>query len=320
MGPESPLAPQSLSVPSEADGMRIDRALTHMLDGVSRARIQELIRDGGVLVDGAKIERLSHPVVAGQVLELREVLRSRERSGGSDEGFEVVFEDEALAVIHKPRGMVAHPSDIVRGGTVSERAVERWGDLPAAQGEDRPGIVHRLDADTSGLMVVALQDAAAEELVRMFREREVEKEYQAVVFAETRFDSDWIEVSIGRRPDRPDRMSVTKDGREAETFYETLERFRDFSYVLARPRTGRTHQIRVHLTHIGHPLVGDRVYRGRTSFKIPSDAPKISRHLLHASSLGFKHPISGEKLSFQVDPPKDMQDVLSWLRETRALQ
>jgi len=312
------LAPRSLQIPPELEGERLDRALVRLVRGVSRVRLQELIRDGGVLVDGEVVRRLAYAVRAGQEARLREVPRSRERTGGEAD-FVVLHEDDGLAVIDKPAGMVVHPSDIVRGGTVSERAVLRWGPLPNVQGKDRPGIVHRLDADTSGVMLIARDEAVAEALLQAFRARRIEKEYEALVFGETRFDSDWIEAPIGRRPGRPDRMSVVEGGREAQTFYETLERFRGFSHVRCRPRTGRTHQIRVHLTHIGHPLVGDRVYKGRTGFELSRDAPRIGRHALHARSLAFRHPGTGEELRFQAALPADMRDLLEWLRAVRGL-
>lgn len=317
--PDDPLAPRELQVPSECAGQRLDRVLSQLIPGVSRVRLQELIQDGGVAVDGVLAERASLPVAAGSLLSLSRVARSRERAGGGAADFVVLHEDAWLAVIDKPAGMVAHPSEVVRGGTVSERAVARWGPLPGVQGEDRPGIVHRLDADTSGLMVLALERAAAEALVHAFRERAVEKTYLALVHGETRFDSDWISVPLGRRPERPDRISVMEEGgREAETFYETRERFDGFSLVSVRPRTGRTHQIRVHLAHIGHPLVGDRVYRGRATPRPPRGAPALGRHALHASELAFAHPSTGEPLRFQAEPPADMRGWLEWLRRERA--
>ena len=196
--------PRRLVVPPALDGERLDRGLVRLLRGqLSRTRIQELIQDGGVRVDGAPAERAAQILERGQEIELHHVPRSRQRPGGpAGAELAVLFEDEHLAVVEKPAGQLAHPTTVVTGGTVSELAVERWGALPAPQGDDRPGIVHRLDADTSGLMVLARGEPAAERLVAAFRERAVEKSYLALVHGEPRFDSDWITARIGRASGR----------------------------------------------------------------------------------------------------------------------
>ncbi len=319
----SNLTPRTFSVPDELDGERLDRVLVALLEDVSRTRVQELIQDGGVRIDGEPPERMSTRVEAGATIELLDVARSRVRYGGVDEAGEaplvIVHEDEHVIVIDKPAGMVSHPSSVVRGGTLSERAVARFGPLPAPQGEDRPGVVHRLDADTSGLIVLGRSEAAATELVRMFRDRDVAKRYLAIVFGVPRFDTDWIDSAIGRAPGRPDRMSVVDggQGREALTYYETRERFDGFGYVECKPTTGRTHQLRVHLSSIEHPLVGDRVYRGRRGLRrnIPRGAPPMTRHALHASGLAFAHPVTGERLEFEAPLAADMEAWLVFLRE-----
>ena len=307
-----------LVVPASLAGERLDRVLVELLQGAwSRTRIRELIEDGGVLVDGAPAERAAQILVPGQRLELREVPRSRTRPGGPVGGeLRILHEDEHLALIDKPAGQLTHPTTVVRGGTVSELAVARWGPLPDLQGEDRPGIVHRLDADTSGLLVLAKSEVAAEGLIEAFRERRVEKHYLALVQGEPRFDSDWITAAIGRSSQRSDRLRVLppEEGKPAETFYRVVERFPRFALLECRPTTGRTHQIRVHLASIEHPLVGDRVYRGRASPPLPKGAPALARHLLHASRLAFPHPVSGEALVFESRPPEEFEGWLAWLR------
>jgi 23S rRNA pseudouridine1911/1915/1917 synthase len=309
--------PRIFRVPAELAGERLDRALVALLAGeLSRTRVQELILDGGVLLDGRPAERSAELLAAGGTIEVRDVPRSRLRPGGRGEGeLVVLFEDEHLAVIDKPAGQLSHPTSVVQGGTVAELARARWGELPAPQGEDRPGIVHRLDADTSGLLLIAKEERAAGELLRAFRERRVEKGYLALAHGAPRFDSDWISSPIGRSRQRPDRMRVLAEGgRPAETFYRVRERFPGFALLECLPRTGRTHQIRVHLASIEHPLVGDRVYPGRVRQRIPPGAPPPRRHLLHAHALAFAHPVSGAPLSFESPPPPDLQEWLDWLR------
>jgi len=316
-----PTATRVFVVPESLAGERLDRALVAFLDGAwSRTRAKEHIEDGGVRVEGAEVRRAAQLLEPGQRVELVDVPRSRQRAGGpAAGGLAVLFEDAHLAVIDKPAGQLAHPTTVVRGRTVSEMAVERWGTLPTPQGEDRPGVVHRLDADTSGLLVLAKSAAAAPLLLELFRERRVEKLYLALVHGVPRFDSDWITTPIGRSTRRSDRMRVQEEGegREAETFYAVQERFERFALVECRPRTGRTHQIRVHLSSIDHPLVGDRVYPGRTTAPLPRQAPALERHLLHASGLRFPHPIDGTPLAFESPLPADFATWIDWLRGSR---
>ena len=309
---------RTFRVPPELAGERLDRVVTAFFEGaLSRVRVQEWIRDGGVRVQGRVELRPSVLLEAGQEIELFDVPRSRVRAGGPPGGeLRIVFEDEHLAVIDKPPGQLTHPTTVVRGGTVSELAVERWGALPSPQGADRPGIVHRLDADTSGLLVVARDAAAGAALVAAFRARAVEKRYLALVHGDPRFDSDWITAPIGRSDKRSDRMRVLApgEGRAAETFYRVLERFALFALLECLPATGRTHQIRVHLASIEHSIVGDRVYPGRVRRPIPADAPPLARHLLHAAGLRFAHPVTGAALAFESPLPSDFDAWLTWLR------
>ena len=345
MTDEPLLRPRRLRVPAHLRALRLDQALAELLEGVSRTRLQELIHDGGVRVDGETVRRPSQRLEEARTLEIVAVPRSRERAGAPPGArFEVLHEDEHLIAIAKPPGMVSHPSSVVRGSTVSELAVERFGPLPSLQGADRPGIVHRLDAETSGLMLLARTPAAAEGLLAAFRERRVEKTYLALVHGEPRFDSDWITSPLGRAPGRPDRMSVIEPpeardpwdpevargrdeededdeetaapGLEAVTYYETRERLAGFALVAAFPRTGRTHQIRVHLTSIGHPLIGERVYRPRRqlSLALPRGAPPMERHALHAAALDLAHPVTGVPLHLECPLWEDMARLLEGLR------
>jgi 23S rRNA pseudouridine1911/1915/1917 synthase len=318
---EDPGAPSRAAYTAPAGGERLDRLLTTLLDGPSRADVQALLGAGRVRVDGAVETRSSSRPAEGARLEVELVMPERTRPGSAEGArFEVLHEDDALAVLAKPAGMVVHPGGQVRGGTLSELAVERFGDLPDPQGEDRPGIVHRLDADTSGVIVIARTHAAAEELMRQFADREVEKTYTAIVHGVPRFDSDWIEGALARDERRPERMAVVPDGegRAASTFYETSERFGRAALVAAHPRTGRTHQLRVHLASIGHPCVGDRLYRRRDTRDLAPDAPVPGRQALHAASLAFTHPATGERVRFEAPLPADLEALLAWLRASAA--
>jgi 23S rRNA pseudouridine1911/1915/1917 synthase len=314
-----PDLPQALHVPPELGGVRLDRVLGELWPALSRTRLRAALEAGGVRVDGAPAPRASSPVSAGARIDL-DLGLTAQRTRASDPGLvlRVIHEDEHVAVVDKPAGLLVHPGPTVRGGTLSEQAVARWGPLPSLQGEDRPGIVHRLDAGTSGILVLALREEAMRELLRQFREREVEKTYLAVVHGEPRFDTGWLEGAIARSSGAPGRMEVVPDGagREAVTWYEVRERLGAASLLACSPRTGRTHQIRVHLAHLGHPLVGDPAYRLRQTpaLRLDPATPIPARQALHAAELAFTHPASGERLRFESPLPADLEALLAHLR------
>jgi len=312
-----------LRVPRELAGERLDRALAALCADVSRTRLKAAIQAGGVRVEGATVDRPGQPVEAGAEIEVdAEALEPRVRAGSDELDFQVLYEDEHLAVIVKPAGMLSHPTDALRGGTVSELAERRFGPLPSLQGADRPGIVHRLDGGTSGVMVLGRSERAFGELLRQFREREVEKSYLALVWGEPRFDTGWIKAPIARSAAVPSRMDVAAEGegRDAATWYEVRERFGVAALVRASPKSGRTHQIRVHLASIGHPLIGDSVYKrkGGPPVRLAGDAPIPARQALHANALRFKHPVSGQDMAFEAVMPEDMRVLLEWLRREHA--
>ena len=309
-------------VPPEQHEERLDRVLAAHLVEHSRSRLQQLVKAGRVTVDGAAVTRPATQVAAGAELVVDVPPAEAPTTAAGDEvhELEVLWEDEHLAVIDKPAGLVSHPNERFRTGTVADLAVARWGALPEAQGEDRPGIVHRLDRMTSGVMLLGLSDAGLGGLKRAFQAREVEKTYSAVVHGVPRFDSEWIEAPIARVP-RKERLRVARaegEGREASTFLETEERFHGFAHVAAHPKTGRTHQIRVHLEHHGLPIVGDRLYgpRGALEVPLPREAPPMVRQALHARRIAFAHPVTGEALAFEAVIPPDMAALLAWLRES----
>lgn len=322
-GPER----RRLEVPRDLDGRRLDQVLVRGLGDVSRERFKELIQDGRVEVDGEVQTRPSTAVAAGAVVEVTLALRDRTRPGSeAGSAYELLHEDEEILVVAKPAGMVVHPSERVRGGTLSELLAQRYPGLPSPQGEDRPGIVHRLDAETSGVPVVARTAAAGDELKRQFAAREVHKVYAAVVYGEPRFDSDYVTAPLGRAKgsERVAILSEDEGGRPAETFYRTLERLGAGSYLECEPRTGRTHQIRVHLESIGHPVVGDKLYRGKRELRLSTGGKGKSvklaaeRHLLHARRLTFAHPATGDEVTFEAPLPDDMTTLLDRLRAAHA--
>lgn len=313
--------PSVFSVPSELDGARLDVVLARLVPSLSRTRLQELVRDGRVELAGEHVRRPGTRVVSGQGLSIEmqgEAAAATERVPVAP--LVVLFEDEHLAAIDKPAGVITHPTEKYRGGTISDLAVEHFGDLPTVHGEDRPGIVHRLDRLTSGVLLIGKTRAALEGLKTAFKERRVTKTYLAIVYGSPRFDSDWIETWI-RPPARPgDRLRTAPEGegRDAQTYYEVIERFDRSACVRCRPKTGRTHQIRVHMSSIGHALVGDPLYRPRhTSLVLPSAAPSLRRQALHAAAIAFDHPVTGERIEVEAPLPADMRGLLEWLREHR---
>ncbi len=320
MLPEDP-DPRRAEVPATLHGQRLDRALTELLGrGLSRSQVSRRIREGLVHVEGQVVRRTGFAVEAGQRLELAEP------EIGEDEAFtapEILHQDEVLAVLNKPAGLPMHGNYVGdRRPSVARFLAERFGEgLPTNQGAERPGIVHRLDKHTSGVCVVALEQRAFLDLMQQFADRAVEKEYQAVCYGRPRFQSDWIEKRLARDEKRPERVRVTRsagpESRDALTYWERLRAFEGFVHLLARPRTGRTHQIRVHLASIDLPIVGDPLYRARNfgPGMFPAGAPPVERTLLHACRLCFEHPASGESVEFEAPLAPDMAAFLACLEE-----
>ncbi len=310
---------------SEEVGLRLDRFLALRFEDSSRAWLQKLIREGRVDIAGQEGLSPSTRLRKGDLVRVAYY----EASALPPERMEdippltPIYEDEEILVIDKEAGIVCHPGAGARRVTVSDMACAHCGLLlPSPPGEPRPGIVHRLDRETSGVMVLAKTLPAMAALQKQFHDRVVQKEYLAIVFGAPRFFSDWITVPLQRDPKRPERIRVAPlGGRKAETYYEVKERFREFAFLLCRPKTGRTHQIRVHLDSVHHSIVGDRVYRSRKvqGIRVPEDAPVPKRQALHAHRLEFVHPASGKKMSFEAPVPADMERFLEWLRAERAI-
>lgn len=314
--PADPL-PLLQTVPPEFAGERLDHLLPIWYPDLSRARLQEWIRSGCVTVGDAPAVRPSQTLLAGDVVRVEPPVKPEVQRVASVP-LEVVFDDPHVLAIHKPPGMLVHPREgRGRGDSVSELAEEQFGPLPPVHGEERPGVVHRLDMDTSGVLLLARTELAGASLPEQFRARTVKKVYLAIVQGDPRFDSEWIETPIERHPRSLERMRIAEPGtgRESETYYEVRERFGHSTLLECQPRTGRTHQIRVHLESIGLPILGDRLYTGgRARRPSRKDLPTPARQALHALSLEFDHPVSGERTRAEAPLAKDLAELLDALR------
>jgi len=306
----------TISVSEDSAGQRLDRFLASVLGTYSRSQIQRLIEEGRVQVAG-RAGKSNQAVKAGQVVTI-----DPEPSPASLEAeplpLTIVYEDSDLVVVDKPAGMVVHPAAGHAGGTLVNALLHHISDLSGVGGEKRPGIVHRLDRGTSGLMVVAKHDASHDELARQFHDREVEKEYVALVWG-TVHAGRRIDAPIGRDPiDRKKMSAKARRSREAVTRIVGAEHFgRALTLARVAIYTGRTHQIRVHLNAIGHSVVGDSLYGG-VHRHVPGDLRAVSRldrPFLHAARLAFKHPSDGRRLEFTSELPDDLQRVLDALRQ-----
>lgn len=327
--PEPPRRPGdevSLVVAPEAAGQRLDVFLARAFPEFSRSFLARSIDAGGVRVDGV-VGKGSAKLRAGSAVVLTVPQPPRAGPEAEEIPLEFLYLDDAIAVVNKAAGMVVHPAKGNWKGTLAgglkwhlERGDE--GGLSTAGGAVRPGIVHRLDRDTSGVIVVARSEAAHHSLAKQFEQRTVVKTYLAVTQGQPRFDADEINLPIGIHPYQREKMAVRSDhptSRPAVTRYEVLERFRAGALVRVSPRTGRTHQIRVHLAAIGAPVLGDSLYAGRGMIEpsflgLPPGPPLLERQALHAAALELDHPVSGERQRFEAPLPTDIERVLAALR------
>jgi 23S rRNA pseudouridine1911/1915/1917 synthase len=306
---------RTFHVPDEYEGDRLDRFLAAVLSGYSRSQVQRLIKEGHVRV-GARDGKSNQAVKTGEevVVDVPELMEPAPQAEALP--LPILYQDADLIVVDKPAGMVVHPAAGHASGTLVNALLHHVEDLSGIGGEKRPGIVHRLDRGTSGLMVVAKHDAAHEELARQFHDREVEKEYLALVWGLLQAGRR-IDAPIGRDPSNRKKMSArARRSREAVTRIVRAEHLKALTLVQVAIHTGRTHQIRVHLSAIGHPIVGDSLYGG-IHRRVPGDLRAVThldRPFLHSAHLVFKHPGDGRRMEFTSELPEDLQRVIDELR------
>jgi len=297
---------------------RLDLFLRTRCPDLSRSRIQTLVKDGVVRVNGSE-QRQSYQVQFGDCIDFEVPEPQPLQAGAEDITIDIVYEDSDLLVVDKAAGMTVHPAPGARDGTLVNALLHHCRDLSGINGVLRPGIVHRLDKDTTGLMVVAKSDAAHRGLAEQIHERTVERRYVALVWGVLKEESGTVDAPLGRNPKNRKKMGINSDGREARTHYEIDETYAFTSLLKLKLDTGRTHQIRVHLEHLGHPVFGDPIYGGREQTEgIRPELRRqartmlslIKRQALHARDLRFAHPRTGELLHFTTEWPRDMGAVV----------
>ena len=322
----APTFPYELIVPVESAGTRLDTLLAAQLASFSRSVLKRAIDAGHVTVD-SRPRKPSFRLEPGQLVRVEQL--EAPPAGPEPEAIDLdlLYEDDHLVAVNKPAGMVVHPAKGHWAGTLASALAHHFGDqLSTTGGPTRPGIVHRLDRDTSGVIVVAKHDQAHELLAKQFAERTTEKVYEAITLGLPDRDADIIDEPIGPHPHVREKMAIRRDhpdARSALTKYEVVERLQRFALVRCYPKTGRTHQIRVHLAHIGYPVLCDKQYGGRNKITLselqggvakPEETPFLERQALHARSLSIDHPMSSERLTFESPLSDDLLRVLSALR------
>ncbi|MCC2976147.1 RluA family pseudouridine synthase [Sphingomonas sp. PL-96] len=303
-------------VAEAADGWRLDRALAHALPDLSRERLKALMTSGKVLAsDGTAANDPSRKARAGDRFDIHIPAPEPATSEAQDIALTVVFEDEHLIVVDKPAGLVVHPAAGNPDGTLVNALLHHCaGQLSGIGGVARPGIVHRIDKDTSGLLVAAKHDQAHEGLARQFKAHSIDRRYQAIVSGRVMTGSGTVNAPLARSSTNRKKIAIVQGGKRAVTHWSLVRPLRDAALVECRLETGRTHQVRVHMASIGHPLVGDPVYgRARPQHRALLETLGFRRQALHAAHLGFIHPVLRHALAFHSEVPADMQELLHHL-------
>ena len=332
--PELSLEPVDLVVEARAHGWRLDHYLTRLYPNYSRQLFNRAIRIGAVRVNGLEVKKSRRLRVNDRVS-----VRLPEEPDSSIQPenipLDVLYEDDYLVVINKQADMIVHPGKGNYTGTMAGALQFHFDQLSDTAGQHRPGIVHRLDRDTTGVIIIAKNNQVHDRLSQQFADRVVKKEYRALTWNELEFDSDYVETHMRQSFRNRERMIVCEEGeltRFAKTFFEVLERFDGFTYVKLLPETGRTHQLRVHMQHKGCPLLADAIYQGGSEFKVSDLVPLdmsglseeawnqvlITRQALHAFRLEITHPESGKRMQFEAPLPEDFMNTLEALRKYRS--
>ncbi len=300
------LPPVTIELVADVAGERLDVFISRRLPELTRSRVQKLIDEGHVTAGSARVKpglRLE----AGQRVGIDVPPPERAEAQAEAIPLDVLYEDGDIIAVNKPPGMTVHPAPGHRASTLVNALLAHCRDLSGIGGVLRPGIVHRLDRDTSGVILVAKNDAAHLSLAKQLKSRTIEKTYVALVEGTPKPEQGAIDAPIARDPRRRERMAVLEGGRDALTAYRVIERFHGYALVEAKPKTGRTHQIRVHLAAIGHPIAGDAVYGHRT--------PLVARQFLHARRIAFDHPRTGERMTIEAPLAADLEAALVALRD-----
>ena len=304
---------QLLTVTEEGKDSRLDAYISGQLDDLSRSYIQKILKNGGVLVNG-KAEKSSYRVLPGDVVEITAPEPTEPEIVAEKMDLDILYEDQDIILINKPKGMVVHPAPGHYSGTLVNALMFHCGDnLSGINGVVRPGIVHRIDMDTTGSLVVCKNDSAHQSLSAQLKDHSIRRIYEAIVHGNIKEEEGMVDAPIGRHPTDRKKMSTrAKNARRAVTHYRVLERFGDYTYIQCQLETGRTHQIRVHMASIGHPLLGDAVYG-------PAKCPfkGLQGQTLHARTLGIVHPRTGEYLEVEAPLPAYFVQLLDRLRKNR---
>jgi len=296
-----------IKIDEEHAGERIDSVLSLLMEDCSRSYLQKLIADGHVFVEGKACTSKKEKLKDGSVvaIDFPPLVSCEAKPENMD--LDIVYEDDDLIVVNKPKGLVVHPAAGNLTGTLVNGLLAHCGALSTINGVERPGIVHRIDKDTSGLLVVAKSDAAHKGLSVQFAEHSITRLYKAISFFNFKDDEGCVDAPLGRDPKNRLRMAIVPGGKRAVTHFKVINRFKGYDEVLCRLETGRTHQIRVHLASLHHPIVGDCVYG-------PAKQPfKTQGQLLHAGVLGFVHPITGQYMEFSVEAPNEYKEIIERL-------
>ncbi|MDD5064620.1 MAG: RluA family pseudouridine synthase [Phycisphaerae bacterium] len=316
----------TLHVGNSVRERRIDKYLHRRFSNFSRVMLQEIIKAGGVKVNGKPVKP-SFQISPADIIELTLPELPSKDILAQDIPLNIIYEDDDIIVLNKPHDMIVHPARGNTYGTLVNALVFHSDKLSSGLGEFRPGIVHRLDKNTTGVMVVAKNDIAQWKIAKQFEQRKTRKSYLAIVHGTPDLTADRINAPLGVNPKIREKYAVRPEtGKEAVTFYEVIESFRGFSLLKLTPKTGRTHQIRVHLSHIKHPIVADDMYGGKLVYpwqladsEPAVQEPIISRVALHASTLEFMHPTTKKLVKFEAPLPEDMQNALVLLRKYRKI-